>query len=229
MQLNDEVMDLLNSVLTEWNKAEEDIKVAEQVAHKVVNPSIKELRYAGRRVVDALVKAQTATTQKEFQDIERQLHDAVFDCHRARHDAIDAGTSKIAIDLDIMMRRLGYEVILPVHPSFPVLFRELRLVRTKIVASRKNRLNREAIYSTIESVDFPALVEKYNLLMEDEKIMKEMARKRRRSELIGTCGFIVGVLGIVLCLVTWYYPRESSSGANTASGSSKSDLLVPRK
>ncbi|HEV7910383.1 MAG TPA: hypothetical protein VGP28_04690, partial [Methylocella sp.] len=47
----------------------------------------------------------------------------------------------------------------------PVLFRELRLVRTKIVASRKNRLNREAIYSAIESVDFPALVERYNLLI----------------------------------------------------------------
>jgi hypothetical protein len=40
----DAYIELLNSVLDQWNRAEEDIKIAEQVANKVVNPSVKELR-----------------------------------------------------------------------------------------------------------------------------------------------------------------------------------------
>ena len=124
----DDCSALLNSVLAEWNRAEEDIKIAEQVANKVVNPSIKELRYAGRRLVEALVKLQNAAP---FEEVEALLNDALFNCHRARHDAVDAGTSKIAIDLDIMTTRLGYEVILPVHPAFPKLVQDLRVIRTK--------------------------------------------------------------------------------------------------
>jgi hypothetical protein len=46
--------DALGSILTEWNQAERDIKIAEQVSMRVVEPSIKELRYAGRRVTEAL-------------------------------------------------------------------------------------------------------------------------------------------------------------------------------
>jgi hypothetical protein len=89
MQLSNEAAGLLVSILNEWNRAEADIKIAEQVANKVINPSIKELRYAGRRIVDGLVKAQRDDTSSEVISLFR---DALFDCHRARHDAIDAGT-----------------------------------------------------------------------------------------------------------------------------------------
>jgi hypothetical protein len=229
MQLNDDCWALLNSVLEEWNKAEADIKIAEQVAHKVVNPSIKELRYAGRRIVDSLLRARTANSQAHMDDIASQLHDALFDCHRARHDAIDAGTSKIAIDLDIMTRKLGYEIILPFFPEFPKLYKDLRLVRTKIIASRRDRSNREMIYSVVEAVDFPALVESYHLLMENEEMMKAMARKRRRSELWGVVGTVIGIIGVALAVIFWYYPRDPSNVANTPSNSVKSDLLVPKK
>jgi hypothetical protein len=149
MQLPDVCLSLLNSVLDEWNQAEADIKLAEQVAHKVVNPSIKELRYAGSRIVDALVKLRVASKREHFDEIESLLRDAIFDCHRARHDAIDAGTSKIAIDLEIMADKIGFDVILSVHQNFSSLYKQLRAIRGKIVESRHLRSDREAIYSVI--------------------------------------------------------------------------------
>lgn len=152
MQLSDECWRLLNSVLVEWNRAEEDIKIAEQVANKVVNPSIKELRYAGRRIVDALCKYKN---QEPMNDIESLLRDALFDCHRARHDAIDAGTSKIAVDLQLMIKKIKYDAILPVFPEFPNFLKALKAVRVRIQVSRKNRANREVVYTVLESIDFP--------------------------------------------------------------------------
>jgi hypothetical protein len=201
----DDYAALLNSVLVEWNRAEEDIKIAEQVASKVVNPSIKELRYAGRRIVEALVKLQK---NEPAQEICKLLNDALFDCHRARHDAIDAGTSKIAFDIEIMISKLGYEVILPVHPDFHNLIKDLRKVRANIRESRRDRENREAIYSVLESVNFPALVNSYEDLQENENIMKAIARRRRRSELIGVLGAVFGVLGILAAFfAAWYFSR----------------------
>jgi hypothetical protein len=46
--------DILEIICKEWDLAEKYIKEAEQVANNVVFPSIKELRYAGRRIVDGL-------------------------------------------------------------------------------------------------------------------------------------------------------------------------------
>lgn len=201
----DDFEELLNSVLTEWNRAEKDIKIAEQVANKVVNPSIKELRYAGRRIVEAILKEQNAAPAD---DVIELLNDALFDCYRARHDAIDAGTSKIAIDLEIMTSRLGYEVILPVHPTFPKLFQDLQKVRERITESRENRDNREAIYSVLEASDFPALVKSFSELKGNEHIMVAMAKRRRRSELIGVIGGAAAVIAIIVAVVLWYFPRH---------------------
>ncbi len=196
---------LLNSVLVEWNRAEEDIKIAEQVANKVVNPSIKELRYAGRRIVEALVKFQNDAPAAEIVAL---LQDALFDCHRARHDAIDAGTSKIAIDLEIMISKLGYEVILSVHPTFPGLFQDLQKIRARIITSRRDRENRDKIYSVLEAADFPELVKSYTALRGNEHMMVAMARRRRRSELIGILGALFGAIGIAVAVIMWFVTRQ---------------------
>jgi hypothetical protein len=195
---------LLNSVLIEWNRAEEDIKIAEQVGNKVVNPSIKELRYAGRRIVEALVKFQKSAPAGEISAL---LNDALFDCYRARHDAIDAGTSKIAIDLEIMISRLGYEVILSVHPAFPKLFQDLQKIRDKIIDSRRDRENREKIYSVLEASDFPVLVKSFAELRGNEHMMVAMAKRRRRSELIGIVGFITAAIAIIVAILAWICPH----------------------
>lgn len=203
MQLSDAQTALLNSILTDWNQAEIDIKIAEQVCNNIVIPSIKELRYGGRRIVDAMTKIAAGG---EMADIESLFHEARFDCLRARHDAIDAATSKIALDLEVMVKKLGYEVILPVYPNFPNLFHSLQSVRAKIAESRKDRENRETIYAVLEGLDFPNLINAFNKMRESEAIMKAIAKRRRRSELIGVVGAIFGLLGFLAAFYFWLHP-----------------------
>ncbi|MDE2135573.1 MAG: hypothetical protein KGJ49_13370 [Alphaproteobacteria bacterium] len=112
---------MLGSIREEWNRAERDIKLAEQVCNEIVFPSINELRYGGRRVVEVVHKLLTDANEHEIDGL---LADARFDCHRARHDAIDTAVSKIAITIDIMVEKLKYDAILPAFPEFPLLINQ---------------------------------------------------------------------------------------------------------
>jgi len=171
MHFSESHLTLLKSIQDEWNKAEGDIKTAEMVVHSIVIPSIKELRYAGRRVIDALMVIAGDQENPDHDRIKSLLDDACFDCHRARHDAIDAATAKIAADLEIMVEKLGYESILPAFPAFPSLYQNLTDIREKICKSRSDRDNRDAIYSTIETIDFRGLVASFNQMRGCEAIM----------------------------------------------------------
>lgn len=175
----DEFAPLLDCIRAEWNRAESDIKQAEQVCAEVINPAVNELRYGGRRLVDAMGMASNGG---ESSDIKALLTDSLFDCHRARHDAVDAATSKIAIDLEIFQEKLGIDVVLKAYPDFPALVSQVDAVRQKIVASRGIRENRENIYTGIETVDFPALVESFNKLKASEPTMRALAKKCRKQQ-----------------------------------------------
>lgn len=189
----------LESIRREWDKAEEDIKQAEQVCGNIVFPSIKELRYAGRRIAEILYEVERGDPEGR---IEGLLHDALFDCYRARHDAIDAATAKIAADLDAAEQKIGYNCILRTLSSFPELRMSVIVVRDKILQSRANRQDRDAIYATLSASHFVDLCKQYALFQASEKMMVEMAKQERRRDLHQTIlaygGILVGVAGIVV-------------------------------
>src|SRR5688572_5247091 len=101
---DDELTRATSRVSAEWNKAETAIKLAEQVNGEIINPAIYELRYAGRRLIEALEAASAGDRQEALS----LLRDAHFDCMRSRHDATDAATSKIVSDLKIAVEYLGH-------------------------------------------------------------------------------------------------------------------------
>ena len=183
-------------ICNEWDKAEKDIKLAEQVSHKVVFPSIKELRYAGRRIVEALNGLNDDATDD---DIQKLLEDAEYDCHRARHDAIDAATAKIAYDIEIAVSKLGYDPILRAFSKFSELRRKLNLVRAKITESRGDRENREAIYSVIEVTDFQEIVDLFAEFQENEPVMKGLAKSQRRRTALS---YSIGIASLILAVIT---------------------------
>lgn len=208
MSLSSEQRQVLESIRHEWGRAERDIKLAEQVCNEIVFPSINELRYGGRRVVDAVHGLLTGAPATE---VDALFADARFDCHRARHDAVDTATSKIAITIDIMVDKLTYEAILPAYPDFVTLVRSLADVREKISISRKDRENREAIYSAIEAADFPVLVKQYQELRASESIIRRLAKRNRWRDVWGFWGFVVGAVGAVLSIIgiyLIYHPPE---------------------
>ncbi len=198
MHLTPEHLDLLKSIQDEWNHAEEDIKTAEMVVQKIVIPAVKELRYAGRRIVDVLMLLTSQPDAPDLTRIQKLLDDANFNCHKARHDAIDAATAKIAADLSIMAEKLGYDAILPAYPQFPALYVDLNRVRDKITTSRRARDNRDAIYASIEIVDFPALVDSFTRMSTCEPMILALAKKGRRNHFFGKYGLIVGIIGVII-------------------------------
>lgn len=209
---------LVVSVSTEWNKAEKAIKHAENVDGGVVNPAIFELRYAGRRLVEALAKR----LDDEATAI-ALLRDAKFDCHRARHDAIDAATSKMAGDLNVAVEYLSAQIVMSNFPDFTTFYGDLLQVRQKIAESRENREQRDMIYETIESVDLDRLTQLYGRFRACEPLMNKAAEKEKAeleaieerakeaedradreskkanfSLIIGAVGLVIGILGFWL-------------------------------
>ena len=192
----------LESIRKEWDKAELDIKQAEQVCDEVVMPSIMELRYAGRRIAEILYLINTGDPDNKIDGL---LHDATFDCHRARHDAIDAATAKIAADLAIALKAIGPEAVLKACPSFPQIRKEVLDLRKKIKASRHHRENREAIYSVLEDSDFIELCDSFGQFQASEDLMKELAANDRRavfrSNVFGYGGIFIGAAGIIVGII----------------------------
>lgn len=211
MSLTPEQRRVLESIRDEWGRAERDIKLAEQVCNEIVFPSINELRYGGRRVVDAV---HGLLTGAPAQEVDALFADARFDCHRARHDAVDTATAKIAITIEIMVEKLKYEAILPVFPDFALLVNNLAAVREKISISRKDRENREAIYTAIEATDFPDLVKLYQSLGASEPIMRKLAKRNRWRDFWGFWGFVIGGIGLIAAAFSiWlvYHPPGAPS------------------
>lgn len=195
MPISDEHHTLLSDIRGEWNKAEENIKLAEQVCSKVVMPAIKELRYAGRRIVDALYYMNGV--ECDDNRVKDLLNDAKFDCLRARHDAIDVATAKMAIDMETMVKELKYSVILNVYPDFHKLKKALDDARSNIAKSRGHREDRERIYTNLEVTSLPEIVTMFNDMMSRESIMKEFAVAERKSILKNNLGFYFGIVGSI--------------------------------
>lgn len=154
----------------EWNVAKRAIKIAEQVEGEIVSPAIHELRYAGRRIVEAF-----DVLDNDPSTALRHLQDAHFDCCRARHDAIDAATSKMVATLDNAREFLGIDVVMTHFSSFPNLVRRLGEVRDRIAVSRENREDRNAIDESIQADDLVALVGIYDDFRACESLMREAA------------------------------------------------------
>lgn len=190
------------AVRKQWNKAERAIKLAEQVNEEIVNPAIYELRYSGRRIVEAFdlsASEQDAAINK--------LRDAEFDCCRARHDAIDAATSKMVAMLDAAQEKLGADLVLTHFAAFPNLVRRLGDVRDKIVVSREDRENRDKIYEAIEAEDLTELVSIYRDFKASEELLKQSAALNRQrifwSYIFGFIGIISLILSIVFFLASY--------------------------
>jgi hypothetical protein len=146
--------ELYAQICREWNKAEEDVKRAEQVCEEVIIPSIMELRYAGRRLAQALeLMSQGGKPREVEKSCTMQVSTAI-----EQDDAIDAATAQIAKTLTIVVDKLHYSALLQAFPAFPALRAHLQKLRDKIVATRGAAATRDRIYETVESSDFPALL-----------------------------------------------------------------------
>lgn len=182
--------DILRDIAQEWNKAEAAIKQSEQIAGEVTTPAIFELRYAGRRMIDAFDEVHQSGAENKILAL---FEDARFCCHRAQHDAIDAAMAKIAIDLDNLTNKLGFEAVIHAYPDFRTFYSDFAIAKNKIAQSRGNRNNRNGIYQSITEVDLPELAKQHEQLMAVRPIAKWTALRLKMS---GIWAAIVGLAAI---------------------------------
>lgn len=221
-----DIDDLFALARVEWNKAEEVVKSAEQICGEAVVPSIKEFRYAGRRVIDALHEMGNGNDLDVTLGL---LKDAIFNCHCARHDAIDVATAVIASNLSIVVDKIGYEHILKAFPRFADLRKSLNVVRSKIRQSRGNRTERDTIYAAIHDADLPALAALYDDFQAAEDIMKSLARRERRNDQFKNVTTVVSIMvAIAACTFTGYNAtKKPASKTVEAVSATKIDVPTP--
>ena len=127
--------------------------------------------------MSAKVKAQlllggrkkTLAEKQGIKEAAKRLQDAEFNCYCARHDAIDAATAKITIDLEAASR-LGHGAILAGYSKFPDMWQMLESIRGKITQSRRYREKRDEIYAEIND-EFISLIEMYRSYKGSENII----------------------------------------------------------
>ena len=191
------------AIAEEWNHAERDIKLAEQVCQDVILPAVNELRYAGRRLCDALVAAAQGKSEAEISVF---LEEARLDCHRARHDAIDGAISYIGEHLALMEQHLGFDAILKAYPNFPAFIRKYLDAQSLIASSREARDKRGEIYAALEGTNFPAIVSEYTLVLASEDLMTARAARGRLSVLIARLVIGCGILAALIIILVFIAP-----------------------
>jgi hypothetical protein len=127
----------------QWNIAERRIKKAEQVCGgKIVASAIFELRYAGRKHIDALELLFTQdwkTDQTIRHRILEFLDDAIEDCVKAKHDAIDAMMDFITVWFAKIRESLKLANIQKFFPNFLQTRALIVRIQRKIEESRGDR------------------------------------------------------------------------------------------
>jgi len=210
-----EIEDAIKRLIVQWNIAERRIKKAEQVrGNEVVGAAIAELRYAGRKYIDAthLLIEQPGDQIARSKALE-YLADATEDCVKAKHDAIDSMLDFITSWLDRTENKLGLSAVVRFFPNYIEVTSNISTIQDKIEASREDRTKlRDLIYDVIETEDYENILTLYRVMHQSEErvqaeVEEETAEKERFQRRVdqiqyeGRVNLAIGVTGAVLAIV----------------------------
>jgi hypothetical protein len=204
---DDELDALLARVIEQWNIAERRIKKAELVrGGEVVSPAIFELRYAGRKLVDALTLAREkdlALDQRAHDDVYRYLADAYEDCVKAKHDAIDATISFVTVWFQEIEEYIGLRAVQEFFPEYLDITAKISDIQDKIAESREDRHNmRDGVYDEIEGQDYDDILALFDKMYKSKDRIDRQIRKDRMYKDIMIMAAVGGpVLGAIIAVV----------------------------
>ncbi len=176
LTLSDKFTDLHNKYLDGWIKSEEVIKRTERISNEAHIPAIKEMRYAARRMVQAFDELRQGKSQA---DIEFHMIEAIENCRKARHDAIDASVSFVHGELDVLVRKAGLDVVANCFAGYADLKKEMNEVNALLVDSRKHRTKMDDSYGRILSNHVDKMVDLYAKLEISRDIIAAVKRRKR--------------------------------------------------
>lgn len=195
----------------EWDKAEEWVKDGEHHSGRVIIPAINELRYAGRRLIDAFA------SHKRGDDPQTRLHlQAVKDdLNKARHDVVDAIFTENSDQAGEWRDDIGQGVLQEHFPKYGELFALIKDMSDKISTARKNRDQRDEIYSKLFK-KLPDLIELCNELRESvgailenkkkkEEAQEEMKRNFRIAQIKSNVLIVIATISVLIAVASWLY------------------------
>lgn len=200
------IRQLATDYAAEWARAEEFVKATEGIENKVHYASVQELRYAGRRFAAAITAGLLSHLDDDAILHERtitvHLIEAIENCKKARHDAIDSsimyvhGALKIVVDEFTNVKVLGY------FPNFVPLVNEIEEVRTKISQSRRVLPDRDETYFDLKEQHLERVKEFFKQLMTADKLLADAKLaeqlERRRAAILKRRATILSIVVAVL-------------------------------
>lgn len=186
-------------IADEWDKAEKLIKTAEVTRNEVVLASINELRYAGRRLVDALRAADACRADpncvKSKEDLNRYVSETLSFCQRALHDAVDAIILHVRTQIETYDNTFGPSLLAEKFPVIIEMKTVLRAAEKLIVLSREDRMTRGEEYEKLALDQIPKLLDSCDQLEANRALLLELSQEKRRAEAKADRRFWIGLLG----------------------------------
>jgi hypothetical protein len=190
-----------DAYLVAWMRAEEVLKITERIKNETFIPSIKELRYASRRIVQAHVDFHNNKATDE--QITVHLTEATENCRKAQHDAVDSAINFVHEQLDKLSEQVGLAVLSKAFPRYVELRRVIRTIDERIVASRTNRCDLDDEYEAIKKDHLIEMVDLYCEMECSEDVIKSILKKDRRDFIVSVIlvGLIIGAVVSVATLI----------------------------
>jgi hypothetical protein len=181
-----------------WNRCERLLKKAERVRGEVVAPSVNELRYAGRRFVDAIsLLSNDKISDEEQAEAQNYLNEAFLFCMRAEHDCVDAIVMYAHMLIETYSRIYGAMLLMQACPSLE----KYRLIKPEIDQliqySREERIKRDDLYQNIIENHLEQLIQIASSMEMAEPIIKQEKINRRNEKIIN---YAIGLTGLALAV-----------------------------
>jgi hypothetical protein len=209
-----------------WMLAEKAIKAIEVLRDGVEEASILELRYAGRREMQARLLRQSCSgremTAEEEKKWQRHATEACENCIKARDDAIDSAVMYLNRRVEDAVDKIGLPNVLLAFPELSEFRRRIRLINDLIVQSRGDRTKLNEIYTGIEEAHLPEVLEIFKRFKANEAIgaalekaadeyaeQRYEAGRRDKVKLVAIFyGLLLSILGNVLSVpIVWLLKR----------------------
>jgi hypothetical protein len=208
----------LTELISQWDIAERRIKRAEQVReNQVVSTAIYELRYAGRKVMDAIRLSINNDNWRNdgetYNRIRSYIDDAIEDCVKAKHDAIDSMMDFITNWLYRQEDRLGFSAIHKFFPDYMSITATIANIQDLIEESRGDRTRRrDGLYDEIENSGYLEIISFYfkvrhSLGQIETQIENDRLRERRiviRERIVLIVATIEILVGLVLIALHYH-------------------------
>lgn len=194
-----DIPSLISKLKQLFQEAENQAKSAEyEYGEGTIIPAINELRYAGSHMISFLDADNDPSRIEE-------LDKAIRHCKRSIYDSVEARLMVLYSNFQKFSSTYKTINLIPYIPNYLAMLDVANEIR-EAVGSRKSDVSKDDHYKRLLKLheDFQPFVAQ--LEKADIELRKDIARDLKSNQGL-KIGIAVGVIGIAVALITWFFPR----------------------